>query len=418
MNQTVKVSDVFKVSRVLPLNYTQRSHVDDVFIDTIAGDNHIIIYGSSKQGKTSLHKYHLLPDDSINISCQNNWTITDLQLSILKKIGFQPISNTSNTSDNGLKISVKFPFVKVGGEFKDSETENRKAWEINPSDVNDVIDIINKVEFDKYIVLEDFHYLPVKTQIDFSIVLKAYHELSSISFIIVGVWLENDRLTVYNGDLLGRVNSVNADEWKDEDLHKLIEKSESLLNIKFNLNFKNTLIKECNGNVFLVQEVCRSVCEKNNIFNTLSSPIEIGQNNSVKDEIKEKLCHQNSRYYKFISEFSKGFGSTKLDLYKWILKIILTIDKETLLNSLYINILRDEIKKEHPKSSEITRSKLHQFLKKSIELQSRVGIQPIIFEYDENKKRIKIVDKYFILWRENNNKEDLLEQMGSNDDDE
>lgn len=418
MDNCVKVADVFKVSRSLPLNYTQRSHVDDIFVNTLTSDHHIIIYGSSKQGKTSLHKYHLQPEDSINISCQNNWTIRELQISILKKIGFQPMDGSSQTSSNGFKLSFKFPFISVDGEMKDSKTETMKVLEIDPSDVNDVVGIINEVNFDKYIVLEDFHYLPVGTQRDFSIILKAYHELSNICFIIVGVWLENDRLTVYNGDLQGRVNSVNADEWRDEDLNRLLETSEKLLNIKFTDNFKKELIDECNGNVFLVQEVCLSVCHKLGIFQTVREVVEVGDGISVENEIKDKLGYQNSRYNKFISEYAKGFGKTNLDLYKWILKVILTIDKDILVNSLYLNILREEIIKEHPKRSEISRAKLKLYLGRSIELQSRLGIQPIIFEYDENKKRIKIVDKYFILWRENNDREELLEQMGSNDDDE
>jgi hypothetical protein len=95
----------------------------------------------------------------------------------------------------------------------------------------------------KYIVLEDFHYLSVETQKDFAVSLKAFHEQSSSCFIIVGVWLEENRLTVYNGDLTGRVISVNADKWSGEELEEVIHAGEALLNIQFSESFKQNLLE-------------------------------------------------------------------------------------------------------------------------------------------------------------------------------
>ncbi len=48
-------------------------------------------------------------------------------------------------------------------------------------------------------------------------------------------------------------------------------------------------------------------------------------------------------------------------------------------------------------------------LAKSVELQSKNNIKPIIFEYDENKTKIKIVDKYFIMWRDYQELDELYE---------
>ncbi|HIE4546596.1 TPA: hypothetical protein ACXNIW_000770 [Proteus mirabilis] len=411
MTNIVKASDVFKVSRGLPLNYTEREYVDKIFIETLTSKNHIIIYGSSKQGKTSLHKSYLKEDECINISCVNTWNITELQLAILKKVGFNKIDSSSSSDNSSLQVKLKFPFIEIGGEIGRKETENQKHWSINPKDVNDVINIIKEVNFSKYIILEDFHYLPVDTQRDFAYILKAYHELSDICFIIVGVWLENDRLTVYNGDLTGRVISVNADEWNKEDLYRLIEKSEKLLNITFNQQCKENLLKECNGNVFLVQRICAVICEKNGIHQTQIEPIEIGGSISIEDEIVNELGFQNSRYNKFITEFSKGLGKTKYDLYKWILYVILTVDKEILQNNLYIKFIRNSIKEKHPNKHSITKNLLLKPLSNTMNLQLKLKIQPIIFEYDENKEKIKIVDKYFILWREKQNQIELIELL-------
>jgi hypothetical protein len=53
---------------------------------------------------------------------------------------------------------------------------------------------------------------------------------------------EENRLIVYNGDLAGRVISVDADAWSPVDLQYVIEAGETLLNVQFPAAFKGFLI--------------------------------------------------------------------------------------------------------------------------------------------------------------------------------
>ena len=46
-----KTSDVFGINRDLPLNYTTREAVDNSLLENLTRDKHLVIYGSSKQGK-------------------------------------------------------------------------------------------------------------------------------------------------------------------------------------------------------------------------------------------------------------------------------------------------------------------------------------------------------------------------------
>ena len=62
------VGEVFGVSREVPLNYVTRESVDGEFINALSENKHIVVFGSSKQGKTSLRKYNLVPPDYINVS--------------------------------------------------------------------------------------------------------------------------------------------------------------------------------------------------------------------------------------------------------------------------------------------------------------------------------------------------------------
>ena len=87
-------SDVFGVSRDNPISYIERKHVDDKLLENITRDKHIIIFGSSKQGKTCLRRHCLSDDDYILVQCQNNWEIAKVCEAILKAAGCEvEISN-------------------------------------------------------------------------------------------------------------------------------------------------------------------------------------------------------------------------------------------------------------------------------------------------------------------------------------
>ncbi|HEI8514169.1 TPA: hypothetical protein SLE25_002593 [Morganella morganii] len=421
MRQGSTISSVFKTSRDLPENYVIRKDIDDKFIEALTQETHVVIYGSSKQGKTSLRKKNLLPGDYIDITCSNNWKLEDIHVAILKKIGYQVSTSSSRTLKGTakVKLGIKIPFISKGeinvnGDI--AKTINKKNIELDPEDVNDVISALEEIKFDKIIVIEDFHYLPEQTQIDFSVALKAFHESSKLCFIIVGVWLEEDKLTTFNGDLAGRIVSINADRWEQEDIYTLFKNSERLLNIKFNEKFKSDIIEKCHGSVFLVQQLCFQACELEQINNTQQECKIVGTDFLVEEKIKKLINEQYSRYFKFLTDFSGGFDQTSLELYKWILYTLITVEKHYLEIGIPEAAVRRMIQDKHPKKTEASPKKLRQALRKSVDLQVKISIKPIVFEFDSSSSRIKIVDRPFILWRSYQNQDDLYAYADLSDD--
>ncbi|HDG1726961.1 TPA: hypothetical protein PFE81_003537 [Vibrio cholerae] len=404
MENIVLVDEVFRTSRDLPQNYISRSHVDDLFVESLAKQTHIVVHGSSKQGKTSLRKKNLLESDYIVLTCSNNWSIADINESILKRAGYQITISESKTIKGTSKVSLSISLndTKIGSDISMELAKqiNKKNLELDLENTNDVISALKEIDFNKYIVLEDFHYLKVDTQVDFSIALKAYHEESPLCFIIIGVWLEDDRLTTFNGDLAGRIVSINADEWLDENIDELFAVSEALLNISFSNGFKESVKQKCNGSIFLVQQLCMKVCETQGISKTQQELTEVAKNIDITEEIKSVLNMHTGRFTKFLMDFSSGFQPTELELYKWILFALITIDEKYLLEGLPIQALKRQIQLAHPKKSEVSLKKLSGALNKAVDLQLANRTKPIVFEYDSNRSRVKVVDKSFLLWKQ------------------
>lgn len=196
-----KTSEVFGISRDLPLNYVTRQDVDASLVENLTRDKHLVIYGSSKQGKTSLRKHCLQENDYIVVQCSNKWSLAELHAAILKQAGYEVTQSTTRTVTGKNRILAKLAAtvwgsgMEVEGEKEDerSNSVTKQPLELDPEDVNDIIRALDK--FKRIIVLEDFHYLNIDTQKDFSVALKAFHEKSDLCFMIVGVWLEEGRLT-------------------------------------------------------------------------------------------------------------------------------------------------------------------------------------------------------------------------------
>jgi hypothetical protein len=411
-----RAADVYGIGRDLPLNYVSRKAVDEYFIANLTRDKHVIIYGSSKQGKTSLRKSCLQDEDYIVVHCSNKWGIADLNSAILKRVGYEVTQSSTKTTAGKNKILANFKAaflgvgIETGAEKEVTKTEAtmKAPLELDPEDVNDIISAL--AGFKKFIVLEDFHYLPIDTQKDFSVALKAFHEQSNLCFIVVGVWLEEGRLTVYNGDLTGRIVGVNADRWSKEELHEVIAVGEKLLNIAFAQSFKEAVIAGCLDSVYIVQEACYQACLKKGVNFTQKQYLQdLGADLDAQSLIREVVNQQTGRYNSFITLFAGGFQETALQMYKWLLYPVLSSDAGTLEQGLTYRYMRDVLRQHHPEGQALNIGNLTQALQSAASLQVKKDIKPIVLDYDQTNLKLNVVDRGFLIWLANQNRKDLLE---------
>lgn len=415
-----KASEVFGISRDLPLNYVERSSADDRLVDNLTRDKHLVIFGSSKQGKTSLRKHALNEEDVVVVHCSNKWSIADIHSAILKKVGFELTQSTSRTTSGKSKIFAKISATIFGGgaeggaetEREEASTATKAPLELDPEDVNDIILALHSVGFNRYIVLEDFHYLPLDTQKDFSVALKAFHEESKYCFIIVGVWLEENRLSVYNGDLTGRLTPIDADKWEESELRQAIEAGEIHLNVKFSDEFVDELLKDCFNSIYIVQESCYQCCVANDVNSTLEQRREIGTRKQAEEIVTAVVNQQTGRFNSFITQFADGFQTTALEMYRWLLYPVLTADVGDLQKGLRLNSITKTLQAKHPNGKELNPGNVTQALQSTAALQVKKSVKPIILDYDQTNLRLRVVDSGFLIWLNKQDRNELLDMIG------
>jgi len=275
----------------------------------------------------------------------------------------------------------------AGHDKGEADTRSYEPLQLDSSDPNDLVRALKGIELIKFIVLKDFHYLPQETQEQFAFVLKTIHELSKITFIIVAVWREENRLIVYNGDLAGRVISVDADAWSHDDLRNVIASGEKLLNIGFGDQFKSALTEQSLCSVYIVQDCCYRACKQLSINETSSNYYKMSDDIDVKQLISNVIDDQGARYNAFLTNFSSGVQGTNLEMFKWILYPILNCDPVELEDGLSYKEIRTSIQGHHPQGTGLNPGNLTQALTSIPALQSKKNIKPFILDYDRNNLR-------------------------------
>lgn len=283
----LKVQEVFGQSRSVPLNYVERKEVDEVFLTKLSTNRHIVLCGSSKLGKSSMYKFNLEENSYEVIHCSNNWDIGRLNAQILRHAGFELNTSTYKTIDGKTKVLASYKCSEQtalsSNDSLGKEIEKFQSLELDPYDPNDIIDALKLIGYNKYIVLEDFHYLQEPTKENFCIQLKTFHETSSITFIIAGTWDEENKLEEFNPDLIGRLCSINVSEWERDELMRVIIRGEKLLNINLSEEVKEDILNWSNDSVFKLQEICLELCLRNGIRSAQEITVNVGRDIEVMD---------------------------------------------------------------------------------------------------------------------------------------
>lgn len=283
---------------------------------------------------------------------------------------------------------------------------------LDPLDVNDLIKALNSIEFKKFIIIEDFHYLPQETQEEFSFTLKSFHENSDYVFIIIGVWREENRLIRYNGDLLERVHSINADRWTKPQLLKVIGAGENILNVTFKDKFKDAAIENSMETVHIVQEVCRAGCLNDQIQHYSNDVKELSSNEQDAINMVRKIVQsQSGRYQGALTNICEGFQDTDLKIQLWIIYALLNFEISDIENGISLRKLSRIMKEKHPTGRQLNNGSITQTLKALGSLQNKKGIRPLIFDYDTYNRVLSVVDNGFVIWLKFQKIEQIFEEL-------
>ncbi|WP_144424894.1 hypothetical protein [Pseudomonas trivialis] len=411
-----KTSDVFGVRSQLIKSYIERPSVDELFSAALKDKNQVIVYGSSKQGKTSLTLKHLTPNEYVKVECSPQTQAIDIYRSILRQSNITYFESDTQglsfeiSSNINAGVKVKVPFMgeaNLGAGTADKTTRTNSSKELyieyNLELAQDVSELLRKKEIEKFIVLENFHYLSSEVQERLAYDLRVFQDLGVI-FIVLGIWREANRLVQFNGDLLDRVTEVPVEPWLDEDFSKVIDKGSNLLNVDFSIVQKK-LIKSSFDSVGVVQELCKQCCIAAGVTETADTKVTINDTHLLA-ALETKSSEYGGRHIRNFESFvdiarktSNQSGKPSLAFPFYFIHLLLKTDLENIEQGLSRSTLLEGIRKVHHRPDDVRSGDLGAFLHNITQHQINKRIQPPFVDYDRGSKLLKIIDSslYFFL---------------------
>lgn len=425
-----KLDDVFGVTSRAVLSYVERPQVDDSFREALGANKQIIVYGSSKQGKTALVSKHLPYHENILVSLTPKTQVIDIYHSILSQAGVRLVSSSTEKAgtDSSVAIGLRFKAIvplfggasastdgKIGAN---SSTETKyEEVPVNLELPQPVADLLDRVNCKKWVVLENFHYLSDEAQKEFAFDLRAFQELG-VRFVILGVWREKNRMAQFNGDLLDRTIEIPVEPWTDADFKRVCDEGSRILNVEFDSTLLEQCIEVSFSSIGVFQELLKHICISAGITSSCAHRTKIESIDHLKTAISIKTNDYGARHERALEAIAAGHMSggqkgDQLPLYLpyYLVRTIVEHGFEGIANGARKQVLWDWIRAIHHRGQDVRSNDMTNLLGGLAHLQSVKAISPPIFAYDAQQRILQVVDSTFYFFIKNVNPNEVIESI-------
>ena len=407
-----KLEDVFGVGRAIMLSYVERPDVNHEFVQALKHPRHIIVYGSSKQGKSSLIGRHLNPDQYVVVGPGENTKVGDMYASIVRqeKIPVKEVLEYGTRKKTMIKAqaTLKMRIPIVGGEGKiggDTEAEDSTKYELTPVDFNlnhaqDVCELLKTINFSKSIVLENFHYLQESVQKTLSVDLRIFLDYG-IRFIILGIWRERNRLAQYNGDLVDRMKEIPVDPWETPDMDRVSASGAEKLNITLDPRLLDKVKEISFQSIGVFQELCKELCIANGITERQENNVQIGDHVVLSKAIERKVKDYGERHISALRSFVRKSPKDKRpqpSMSFYLVRAILDSRFDQIVRGVSREHIEEKIKAIYKASSGFRAGELSNLLHSLSSFQSDRKIWPPLFDYDQTARVMRVIDSTFFFY--------------------
>jgi len=325
----MKIEEVFRQTGFPEYTYAERKKYDSVFRSALKdGGVHVYLYGYSKSGKTCMWKNYLSEGEYIEIKITSEMNLDSFYHELLDGINTFYLKNYSEQNDSaatvGVDVKAKIAsFFSAGGKVENTDS-NSKALQyerISSPKIGLTFVTQKAKEAKKTIILEDFQMASLSFIEELASVLKAFAD-DQIKVIIVGIDNRISDIVNARNDISARINTINLDRFKKEELIDIISKGEKALNIEFSDEIKKFIINNSYERAYILQGICRYLCQVEDIVETQRNKKIITDKSKAEEACLLLATSYECTYEKsFLNILRAATKANKNDTYRWILKV-------------------------------------------------------------------------------------------------
>lgn len=376
------VDEVFSVDPSRPpKNYVPREKVDETLRRLVQSGELIWLHGASKQGKSSL-RHSVLGANAIILRCTTSQKTTKIYEYALRQMGC-----SVTTRDQRLEVCRNE--VSADGVIV-------KKWDCDLTFPQDIAEIFCATIGDRYLVIEEFHYLSDDQALQFAQDLKTWLDTGFRRIIVTAAGSDSQRLIRLNSDLSGRIESISVDDWTDEDLRRVADLGFGLLQKQVSEQQARGIIAAASGSIYLAQKICREIAAM------LPHTFDLDQATA------RAIRSLDARYIEVLEKISSGNSESNTYPYRVVTRRII----EATDGEIERGISREDFREF---ASRYGSSNATDVLTRIERLQERSG--NLIAAYNYDARSIRFVDRMFASWLRTQDRQELARKCRVTDDD-
>ncbi|MFN7775279.1 hypothetical protein [Flavobacterium sp.] len=334
--ETYKLEQVFTPSKPADITFVERNEINKRIDRAIrTSGKQIIIYGFSGVGKTSLlsKKLKEFGINYIKTSFITGMTIQDIVTDAFNQLDiYYPIQKEdveTNTVGGNLEASFWILKASLKAETKgDTKYSHKRAVElpITPQTLAKFIGSANLVW-----VIEDFHKIEESHKKQMAQIMKVFMDSSTefpnLKIIALGAVNSAREVVQYDSEMRSRISELEVPLMSHDNLRRIIETGERLLNVKFSENVTNRIVTYSSGLPAVTHQLCLLLCELNNIFKTQKKTSRI-QFDKFNDAMEEYVEENSDSFKAIFEQATKVVYSRKNENPLDLLGYIITLGKD------------------------------------------------------------------------------------------
>lgn len=380
-------------------SYVERPQIDGQVKAALDAGKHLVIFGNSDAGKTAMVRHHLAGRQYVVVQCSPKMRLYDIYRLALSeaKIGITLHERRKRSKSQTATVSI------VSDREADLAEEVSVSPQIDLSNVRDVVRLLEQQTKVEVVVIEDFHNLRWKIQKELAQDLKVVFETSAVTFVVLGVWGEVDRLNLLCGDVVGRTLLLSAGQWQAGDLEAVLRRQEQQAGVQFPDRVRAGLIEAALGNVGILLAICERaivhLTAKGAESGALASPS--GAAAFVQRAVREMLTEHMSLFDFFVTRFWRRQNETKAEVATAIMSQLLKGDVSAPQFGISLQTLLAPLATRYadaPKRMEELTSVAEKVLSNIEEFQRKRGVRPPILTYDRREEFLRVIDVRFFLF--------------------
>ena len=321
---------VFTPSQPAQLTFVDRDAINKQLVDSIrTPGKQLVVYGFTGSGKTTLitQKINQLYSGYIPSQCTKGTTIDQLKLDAFDHLNKFYVTGSIKSTISGISASLKGLYSEIKAESK--VQNDQRVERIVPMQLTDqrLAEFIG--ESGCCWKIEDFHKVDPQHKKRLAQIMKVFMDSSmnypSTKIIVIGAVGTGKEVVQYDADMKNRISEISVPLMSIDELEKIIDKGEKLLNVEFPIELRNKITIYSSGLAAVCHQLCLSMCINNNIYETATQKYTFKESD-LTQAIDDYLM-DNSASLK--SSFDKAIKSSKKSKYhiKDILKAILSLKR-------------------------------------------------------------------------------------------